>query len=104
MALQDHKGKWEYLNYDDWDSTTKALKGHISHFSAMVDGSLMELSPVDTTLKVGKSFRLAVNAVAAPGEEDELPPLPRTVAGRHIKWYVKKGRDSERSGQSRTPI
>ena len=91
MALQDHKGKWEYLNYDDWDSTTKALKGHISHFSAMVDGSLMELSPVDTTLKVSKSFRLALNAVAAPGEEDELPPLPRTVAGRHIKWYVKKG-------------
>src|SRR5262245_39519442 len=51
----------------------------------------MELSPVDTTLKVRKSFRLALNAVAVPGEEDALPPLPRTVAGRQIKWYVKSG-------------
>ena len=54
MAIQDHNGKLEYMTYDDWDSTGKLLKGFISHFSAFLDGMLMELSPNDKTLSAEK--------------------------------------------------
>jgi len=73
MALQDHEGKWEYMSYDEWDSAGKSLKGFISHFSAFLDGSLMDLSPNKKTLQVGQSFSLSLNVVEAPGEDD----LPR---------------------------
>jgi hypothetical protein len=89
MAIQDHNGKWEYMNYADWDNTGKSLKGFISHFSAMLDGNLMDLSPNEKTLKVGESFPLSLTVVVAPGE-DELSPLPSTVK-RQIKWFVKGG-------------
>ena len=89
MALQDHDGKWEYMNYDEWDSTGKSLKGFISHFSAFLDGVLMELSPNEKTLKVGQSFSLSLNVVEAPGGDD-LPLLPSS-GKRKIKWSVKGG-------------
>jgi hypothetical protein len=91
MASQDHKGKWEYMDYEEWDTTTRSLKGSISHFSAFLDGNWMELTTVDTTLKVGKSFGLRLNIVGPPSVpgEDELPLLPspnRTT--RQIRWSV----------------
>jgi hypothetical protein len=33
FAQQDHNGKWTSLEYYDWDSTAKTLKGNIYHFS-----------------------------------------------------------------------
>ena len=33
MAIQDKRGKWEYMDYEECDSTTSLLKGHITHFS-----------------------------------------------------------------------
>src|SRR5687768_6524243 len=90
MALQDDKGKWEYMGYSDWDSTTKSLKGFISHFSAFLDGNEMELSPTDKTAKVGESFPLSLTVVGAPGE-DELPPLPVSISGRKTVWSVAGG-------------
>ena len=89
MALQDHNGKWEYMNYYDWDSTAKTLKGFISHFSAFLDGVLMELSPTEQTLKVGQNFSLSLNVVEAPGGDD-LPLLPAS-GGRKVKWSVTGG-------------
>jgi len=101
MALQDHNGKWEYMNYDDWDSTSRSLKGMISHFSAMVDGNLVELDATNLTIKVGKPHVFALNVVQLPPpppndpNEDELPPLPRTInrGAREAMWQVngKKG-------------
>jgi hypothetical protein len=90
MALQDHNGKWEYMNYYDWDSTSKSLKGFISHFSAFLDGQLMELSPNEKTLKVGQSFPLSLSVVHLPGDDDDLPPLPSS-GKRKIKWSVQGG-------------
>lgn len=99
MALQDHNGKWEYMDYADWDSSTKALKGFIRHFSAMVDGNLAELHPAKVKLKVGEiqQFNLNVVQVAdrnsnTPGEisEDNLQPLPQGVkkSGKDVIWKV----------------
>jgi hypothetical protein len=36
FALQDHTGKWDYLEYTDWDSAGQTLSGFINHFSTLV--------------------------------------------------------------------
>jgi hypothetical protein len=81
MAIQHNDGKWEYTDFDDWDSTTKSLKGFISHFSAVVNGNLAELYPREITLKVNSSHTFSLNIVQTsnqtPSNEDELMPLPR---------------------------
>jgi hypothetical protein len=73
-----------------WDSVGKSLKGLIAHFSALLDGNKVELSTVDTTLKVGKSFGLYLKLVSTP-DEDELPLLPPGAGSREVTWYVKGG-------------
>jgi hypothetical protein len=87
MGVQTSNGKWEYSNYSSWDSTTKTLKGFISHFSAVIDGNLMELSSTEKTIKVGESFSLSLSI--ANISDDDLPPLPRSDPNRRFKWYVK---------------
>jgi hypothetical protein len=96
MALQSSNGKWEYMNFDDWDSTTMSLKGSISHFSAVMNGNLMELSTVDTTLKVGESFELSLNIAGAASGDDELPLLPMT--NERAKWSLKGSGKLNRKG------
>jgi hypothetical protein len=94
MALQDHKGKWEYMDYNDWDSTTKLLKGSISHFSTFVDGAEVQLSASEITLRAGKTHSLSLNVVQPPPSpdaegQDELPPLPPNTSGnRQVLWKV----------------
>ena len=93
MAIQDKRGKWEYMDYEECDSTTSLLKGHITHFSEMVDGNLMELSPAEKTLKVGESFALDLTLV---GMED-LSPLP--LSSDHISWSLVSGRGTGTLGR-----
>ena len=95
MALQDHYGKWEYMNYEEWDSAANKLFGHISHFSAFVDGNEVELNVTSITLKVGQSYAFALNIVQPPvpvsdAGEDELAALPNTIdrGNRLSVWKV----------------
>lgn len=97
MALQDHNGKWEYMDYEDWDSASKSLKGSIKHFSAFVDGNTVELNPTELTLKVGATYKFSLNVVQPPAPpntsepgDDDLAPLPRAVnkGNRSASWKV----------------
>lgn len=94
MALQDHNGKWEYMDYEDWDSTSKSLKGYIKHFSTFVDGNTVELNDTELTLKVGKTHTFSLNVVQPPPltepGEDELAYLPQGVkkGNRGASWKV----------------
>jgi hypothetical protein len=111
MALQDHKGKWKYMAYDEWDSTTKSLKGSISHFSTFVDGNQIQLSSTEITLKVGTTHLLALNIVqphpppAAEGEDD-LPPLPSTIqrGNREALWKVNDNTGGSAKHGTITPL
>jgi hypothetical protein len=87
MGVQTGDGKWEYSDYSSWDSTTKTLKGFISHFSAVIDGNLMELSSTERTVKVGESFSMELSIANLSG--DDLPPLPLPHPNRSFNWYVK---------------
>ena len=87
LAIQDHKGTWSYHDYEDLDSTTRSLKGFITHFSAVVNANMIELYPREETVKVNGKLDFSLNIVQSPGSsttdagngEDELPPLP-TIA------------------------
>lgn len=35
FAMQDHKGRWTTMDYKEWDSTGKSMKGFIHHFSGL---------------------------------------------------------------------
>ena len=98
MALQDHRGKWKYMGYTDWDSANKSLKGSISHFSALVDANELELDQVETSLKVRETLNLFLIIVTPPVEgapaEDEFLSFPPTAPdnpGRQIIWSVAGG-------------
>jgi hypothetical protein len=98
MAIQNKNGKWEYMDYEDWDSVTKALKGHITHFSAMVDGNEVELQPRDATLRLGDKRIFYLEKAQAPIPNpggDELPALPTgpsvSSALKVSKWSAKFG-------------
>ena len=52
FALQDHTGKWTFIDYDDWDSTGKTLKGFIQHFSGGSNVNQLVLSAVSRTFYV----------------------------------------------------
>jgi len=95
MAIQSDNGKWEYMDYDDWDSTKQVLKGTIYHFSAMVNGKLVELNKEKVTLKVGQNGVFFVQQVlppypgpAVPGDEDiTLPSIP-SLGKEKAEWNV----------------
>jgi hypothetical protein len=103
MAIQDDKGKWEYMDYDNWDSTKRILKGSIYHFSAMVNGNLVKLNIEDVEMKVGTRKDFALQFVEPPktvstgagSGDDEFPALPSVapLGPERAEWSVngKKG-------------
>ncbi len=96
MALQDHKGRWEYLEYKEWDSATRSLKGFISHFSVYVDGNEVALDNTEITLKTGKTHEFVLSVIRpisdAQNTGDDLPPIPAAMArgNRQALWKVNK--------------
>ena len=96
MALQSDNGKWEYMDYEDWDSTNRTLKGSLLHFSQMVNGNQVRLSEEEVTLKVGKKHNFKLFIVnppdPAPGspDEDELFALPNIapLGNELTQWKV----------------
>jgi hypothetical protein len=113
MAIQDKNGKWEYADYEDWDSTTRSLKGHISHFSAMVDGNLVELKPDEITLRVGSKKSFYLEKVEPPQQQqqesrgsadDDLPPRLENAnvssTNKRAYWWAKLGRIAQQPGSN----
>jgi hypothetical protein len=99
MGLQGLDGKWQYLDYDDWDSANKKLIAHIYHFTAMIDGNEVMLSPSSSELKVGKTEALSLEKVEAKDkksqssqeEGDILPPMPIALGlseNKKTRWSV----------------
>ena len=96
MGSQSDNGKWEFMDYEDWDSTKRTLKGFISHFSQMVNGKLVRLSEEEVTLKVGRKHNFSIFIVNPPEpeptdpNEDALPALPNIapLGDERAEWSV----------------
>jgi hypothetical protein len=103
MAIQNDNGKWDYMDYEDWDSAARILKGRITHFSAMVDGNMVDLGPSEATLRCGKKQTFFLSIVKEPEKStktqssgDELPALPTadvSLSMKDARWYVNNIRN-----------
>ena len=101
MAIQDDAGRWEYMDYDDWDSVNHLLKGFIYHFSAVVNGNLVSLNIESREMKVGAKQDFALQIAEPPktvSGSDELSSLPSLapLGKEKAEWSVngKKGGDA----------
>jgi hypothetical protein len=60
FALQDHKGKWTLIDYNDWDSTTKTLKGFIHHFTGLSNINKLRMWANNDDILVGKTAAIEI--------------------------------------------
>jgi hypothetical protein len=60
FAMQDKAGKWSFIEYGDWDSTSKTLKGFIHHFCAFTDLDRILLTPGRTEVAVNDTTQIPV--------------------------------------------
>lgn len=69
MALQDKKGKWSYIDYEDWDSIGKTLTGYIHHFTGATSIYQMWMSITKTELRVNETATLDFISYLVEGDE-----------------------------------
>ena len=90
FAMQSHTGKWSFTDYEDWDSTTKTLKGFIHHFSYFTDIDMMSLDPGDKELGVNAKTIITVSDLSKflPTGDTAFATL-----GKQGIWYVNEIRN-----------
>ncbi len=69
MALQDKKGKWSFIDYEDWDSIGKTLTGYIHHFTGATSVYQMWMSITKTELRVNETATLDFISYLVEGDE-----------------------------------
>ena len=98
FALQDHTGKWRLINYDNWDSTTKTLKGFIRHFSGLSNVNKLRMWPHRENLLVGETTALQIFDISRLVDNTE-EPFDYGVLDRKapLLWYVNGVENGNRS-------
>jgi len=90
FAMQDHSGKWTYIEYDDWDSTTRTLKGKIHHFSSFTNVYKISLK-TEYAIFVNDSATVALfhkgKTIKSGDLEGELA-YAQLYAGNKRDWFV----------------
>ena len=107
FALQDHSGKWDFFEYEEWDSTAGTLKGFIHHFTGFTDVNNLMIRPNKTELAVGETADISVldkGVIVESGEyrgDFELAFL----SSNKVKWFVneKEGGD-DNVGHAKTNL
>jgi hypothetical protein len=69
FAMQNHKGKWSFFNYETWDSAAKTLKGFIHHFSNASNIDEIKIRPDKKSLRVDKTTLIAVLDISKIAKE-----------------------------------
>jgi hypothetical protein len=95
FAIQDHKGKWSFFDYEDWDSIGKALKGVIQHFSGLSNVNKLQLTVDKKSIKVNGRTSIEIvdisqkwgKEVAGTSYEGQYV-LGRVGINNPILWYV----------------
>lgn len=110
LAMQDHTGKWGFIEYEEWDSTGKILSGFIQHFSGLSNVNKLQLrlteeeiivngkvsvDIVDISRKWGSAMAgLSLEGQYAYGKIDINAP---------VLWYVNGIQNGNSSMGSVTP-
>lgn len=98
MALQDKKGKWSYINYEDWDSVGKMLKGYIHHFTGATSVYQIWMSITKTEINVNESVTLDFISYLVEGEEALF------AINQRISWKVNEADNGNEFVGKITPL
>jgi hypothetical protein len=93
MAMQDHTGKWHYLDYAVWDSIGKSLKGFIHHFSGLSNIKMLKLEAETDQVAVQRKLSITIKDVSQIWPEWAGPLAGEYKYGRidinaPVLWYV----------------
>ncbi len=94
LALQDHKGKWVFFDYEEFDSTKRILKGFIHHFSWASNINDVELKPEKHLIPVGGFTFIDVVDIT----RDVDLKMATLNQNNTTIWYA----NGERNGNSKT--
>ncbi len=87
FALQNHTGKWEFMDYKEWDSLAKMLKGTIEHFSGFANQNGMQLFPRSQEMRLIDKLCLHLT-YRKPKEPGGPLPDVHPVQNEKTIWYV----------------
>jgi hypothetical protein len=113
LGIQDEKGKWTFLDYEEVDSVSKQLVGRIHHFSFATIVDQIALVPDRSKIAVTESVGIVMVDILR-SDATMIPPFSAALVSRSepVIWYANtkvngddiNGRitvDSERLGQER---
>ena len=60
LGIQDHMGKWTFIDYESFDSVSKTLKGFIHHFSGVSNINDVQLEPDKNAIRVNEITHIGV--------------------------------------------
>jgi hypothetical protein len=83
FGLQDHTGKWSFMDYDNWDSVGMMLRGNILHFSWFTNLAKMKLAPRFQEIRVGDSLDMYIVAI-----KQDSKRVAVVQKEKPILWYV----------------
>jgi hypothetical protein len=87
LAMQDRSGKWNFFDYDDFDSSKKTLRGSIEHFSGFSNIFTMKLNPLRSRVCVGDTILLSLS---------DIRGYMGTVRSNKVPvWYVNNTRTGQ---------
>ena len=58
LAMQDEKGRWEFIEYDNWDSASNTLTTSIHHFSGASNVDMLALHPEKSMISTGETIKV----------------------------------------------
>ena len=90
FAMQDHTGKWTMIEYDNWDSVAKTLKGNIHHFSSFTNVFKIQLQ-TKMVIRVDDNVEVKVlnrGVVIKSGEYAGSHPAAQLYAPYKREWFA----------------
>lgn len=87
LAFQDNSGKWNFFDYDDWDSTGKTIQGHIMHFTYYTRLDKVRLLAHKTEIPVNGSTQIDLIDISKGGTSLSNF-MPVVFTDRPVIWYA----------------
>ena len=65
LGIQDHKGKWTFIDYESFDTVSKTLKGFIHHFSGVSNIDDVRIVPDKRIIRINEKTMIMVIDMAS---------------------------------------
>ncbi len=93
LGVQDHKGRWTFIDYESFDSVSKTLKGFIHHFSAVSNVNDVQIVPEPRMIRVNQVSYIALIDRARMSPDgilygDTSYSMAQFAVNNPVLWYA----------------